>query len=82
MKVTKHSTKLFLICRFFNFFLFFDKVTCDVNGLLRGKPFPGNDSQKCDVFPRKVHVASDSQCVVSVTFSDTLWMRVLLMSIF
>lgn len=30
MKVTKHSTKLFLICRFFNFFCF-DKVTCDVN---------------------------------------------------
>lgn len=26
-------------------------------------------------FP-KVHVASDSQCVVSVTFSDTLWMHV------
>lgn len=50
MKVTKHSTKLFLICRFFNFFCF-DKVTCDVNERL-----PGNCvRQRLDVmsFPKK-----------------------------
>lgn len=55
MKVTKHSTKLFWICCFFNFFCccYFDKVTCDVKWTDTRKTFPVTICKKFHVFPEK-----------------------------